>query len=90
MTTLNVDLGERSYPIYISGNIVGDAEIYKRHIAGSKVLVVTDENVAPHYLNTVLNALPDRSATRAYAENFSWDDTIEGVIDVFKTAISNA
>jgi len=59
MITLNVDLGERSYPIYISGNIFASTELYKRHIAGSKVLVVTDDNVAPLYLKSVIDALPD-------------------------------
>lgn len=85
MITLNVDLGERSYPIYISGNIVGDAEIYKRHIAGSKVLVVTDENVAPHYLDTVLNALPDRecqSLTMPAGEAHKNLDAVSSIYDV--------
>ena len=41
-------------------------------------------------IDALLNTLPDRAATRTYAEKFSWDDTIEGVIDVFKTAVSNA
>ncbi len=58
MTTLNVDLGERSYPIYINGNILGDADLYLRHIKGNKVLIVTDDNVAPLYLATLLEALP--------------------------------
>jgi len=39
-------------------------------------------------IRALLDALPDRGATRTYAEKFSWDDTIDGVIDVFKTAIS--
>ena len=58
MTTLNVDLGERSYPIYINGNILGDTDLYLRHIKGKKVLIVTDDNVAPLYLTTLLEALP--------------------------------
>jgi len=39
-------------------------------------------------IDALLNALPDRTATRTYAEKFSWDDTIEGVVDVFKAAVS--
>ena len=59
MITLNVDLGERSYPIYIGGNIATSTDLYKRHISSSRVLVVTDENVAPLYLKSVLDALSD-------------------------------
>ncbi len=58
MATLNVDLGERSYPIYISGNIIANPDLYKQHVKGSKVLVVTDDNVAPLYLQTLLDGLP--------------------------------
>ena len=57
MTTLNVDLGERSYPIYIDENIFANKDIYQRHISGKKVLIVTDDNVAPVYLTSLLDAL---------------------------------
>lgn len=57
MTTLTVELGDRSYPIYIDTNIVDSAQLYQKHVSGNKVLVVTDTNVAPHYLQRVLTAL---------------------------------
>lgn len=55
--TLQVDLGERSYPIYIGPSILDDATLYRRHIAGKQVLVVTNETVAPLYLKPLLTAL---------------------------------
>ncbi len=55
--TLQVELGERSYPIYIGEGLVGDQAIYERHIGGSQVMVVTNETVAPLYLDKVLAAL---------------------------------
>ena len=39
-------------------------------------------------IRTTLGNLPDRQKTRSYAERFSWDDTVAGVIDVFKTAVA--
>lgn len=33
-------------------------------------------------------ALPDRSATRRYAEQFSWDDTTRGQIDLFRAILA--
>lgn len=36
----------------------------------------------------LLAALPERTATRAYAELFSWDDTVEGVLRVFEGAVA--
>ena len=55
--TLNVDLGPRSYPIYIGQGLLQQAEIYHRHIPSRQVLIVSNETVAPLYLQTVQQAL---------------------------------
>jgi 3-dehydroquinate synthase len=57
MRTLHVDLGERAYPIYIGPGLLGDAEIYRRHLGSRQVMVVSNETVAPLYLDRVLKAL---------------------------------
>ena len=62
MTRLTVDLGERSYPIYIGTGLMGRGELVDPHIRGRQVLVVTDENVAPLYLSTVLSSLEEHDA----------------------------
>lgn len=56
---LSVDLGERSYPIYIGPGLIGAAEFYRPHLASSAVMVVTNETVAPLYLARVKAALTD-------------------------------
>jgi len=55
--TLRVELGERSYPIYIGPHLLNDPEIYRQHIPGRQVMVVTNETVAPLYLEGVRGAL---------------------------------
>jgi 3-dehydroquinate synthase len=61
MQTLTVDLGERSYPIYIGENLIagsaGQENLLRKHIKGQQVLVVTNETVAPLYLPEVREAL---------------------------------
>ena len=59
MKTLQVSLGERSYPIYIGENLLSQAELLTQHIKGEEVLVVTNTTVAPYYLHKVLDLLPD-------------------------------
>ena len=54
---LEVDLGERSYPIIIGPGIISTAESYKNSIRSRQVMVVTNETVAPLYLDNVLQAL---------------------------------
>ena len=55
--TLQVDLGDRSYPIYIGSGLLDRPELYRRHIPARQVMVVTNETVAPLYLDPVLQAL---------------------------------
>jgi 3-dehydroquinate synthase len=60
MKELTVDLGERSYPIFFGQGVLNDiAELFGRQKIGtsSKLLIVTDEHVAPHYLARVTGLL---------------------------------
>lgn len=56
MKTLTVELGERSYPIYIGPGLL-NADLLRAHVHGSQVLVVSNETVAPLYLERTLAAL---------------------------------
>ena len=57
MKTLNVDLGDRSYPIYIGVGLLSQPELFAKHITGKQVLIVSNETVAPLYLDATLAAL---------------------------------
>ena len=57
MQTLHVDLGDRSYPIYIGHSLLAQAELIRQHIKGNQVVVVSNETVAPLYLPTLKPAL---------------------------------
>jgi 3-dehydroquinate synthase len=57
MTTLNVDLAERSYPIYIDAKIMFDLAKYQPHIAAKQVMIVTNSTVAPIYLQRLVASL---------------------------------
>lgn len=57
MQTLHVDLGERSYPIYIGAGLLARSDLLVPHIAGRQVAIVTNETVAPLYLEALEAAL---------------------------------
>lgn len=57
MKTLHVALGERSYPIYIGEQLLSEPDLFAAHIKGKEVLIVTNETVAPLYLDDVKSAL---------------------------------
>lgn len=52
MLTLNVDLGDRSYPIFIGSGVL-DPERLRAFVRASQVLIVTNETIAPLYLDRV-------------------------------------
>jgi 3-dehydroquinate synthase len=55
--TLQVDLGERSYPIAIGQSLLSDADLIGRHVAGARVAIVTNTTVGPFYLDKLSQAL---------------------------------
>jgi len=59
MKTLQVSLGDRSYPIYIGQDLLSQPELLTQHIKGNEVLVVSNTTVAPLYLQQVLDLLTD-------------------------------
>ncbi len=54
--TLHVDLGDRSYPIHIGKNLLGDPQWVKEHVHGTQVMIVTNETIAPLYLQQTRKA----------------------------------
>ncbi len=57
MRTLNVDLGDRSYPIFIGQDLLSDPQYLKPFIKGNQVCIVTNETIAPLYLDQVISLL---------------------------------
>ncbi|VAW63780.1 3-dehydroquinate synthase [hydrothermal vent metagenome] len=59
MISLNVDLGERSYPIHIGEGLLEQDKLITQHIAGNSALIISNETVAPLYMQAVENSLSD-------------------------------
>jgi 3-dehydroquinate synthase len=56
MQTLNVDLGTRSYPIFIGRDLLGRPELVEPYVTGHQVMLVSNQTVAPLYLEKVQHA----------------------------------
>ena len=59
MIELNVDLGERSYPILIGAGLLGRQALLAPFLRGNQAMVVTNHRVAPLYLDALRAALGD-------------------------------
>jgi len=87
---LTVDLGDRSYPIYIGTELIGDAELLSSHIHGSSALIVTNNTVGPLYLQRVEDALHN---LKTRYDVVSLDDgeqfkTIDSVMTIIETLLT--
>ena len=61
MHTLHVDLGARSYPVYIGRDLLSDPALLSQHITGSQVVIVSNETFAPLYLDRMRVAICERA-----------------------------
>ncbi|MDO8651070.1 MAG: bifunctional shikimate kinase/3-dehydroquinate synthase AroKB [Undibacterium sp.] len=51
--TLQVDLGDRSYPIAIGHSLLASQDVLSKHIIGQRVAIITNNVVAPLYLTAL-------------------------------------
>ena len=56
-TTLTLDVGSGPYPIYIGAGTLGHS-LLAEHLRSSQLLIVSNEVIAPLYLDRLLSALP--------------------------------
>ncbi len=56
-THLEVELGERSYPIEIGTDLLTDTALLGRVISGKRIVIITNTVVAPLYLETLSRSL---------------------------------
>jgi shikimate kinase/3-dehydroquinate synthase len=90
-TFLNVELGERSYPIAIGAGLLAQSELLARHVKGRQVAIVSNTTVAPLYLEQL--AAPLRAAGKDVipivlpdGEQYkNWDSLMQ----VFDTLLAN-
>ena len=61
--TLYVDLNERAYPIIIGSAFFKDGFVFDEWISGNDCLIVTNEVVAPLYLESLVSQLQDKNVT---------------------------
>ena len=59
--TLSINLGERSYPILIGEGLLSNSDLLQHYIKSRNLMIVTNEVVAPLYLQKVKDALPNKN-----------------------------
>lgn len=73
----------------VATGICGTPEVIADDVAG---VLMKDRNASEfaEAVNRLFAQLPDRRATRRYAEKFSWSETTEGQLEIFRHILGNS
>ena len=71
----------------IAADIWGNPEVVRAPPAGMIYEPNTPDGIATG-VRRLFASLPDRAATRAYAEPFSWDETTAGQLALFRRMVA--
>lgn len=88
MKQLHVELGTRSYPIYIGSGLLSRTDLFARHIHSKQVLIVSNETVASLYLETVLKNLPSHQVETVILPDGERYKTLDYVNRIFDTLLA--
>lgn len=80
---LTVELGERRYPIYIGRGLLGRKDL-SSHVQGDQIMVVSNEAVAPLYLERLRDNFPGKHLTHTIlpdGERYKNWETLNRIFD---------
>ena len=84
MQTLTVELGSRSYPIYIGENLLSRTDLITAHINSQRVVIISNETVAPLYLEQLKLSLTEFNCQEIIlpdGEQYKNATTLESIFD---------
>jgi 3-dehydroquinate synthase len=87
--TLNVELGQRSYPIVIEAGILGRPELYQQYLGARDVAIVSNTTVAPLYLPALAAGLAGRRIVEVILPDGEAHKTLANAARVFDVLIAN-
>ena len=86
---LNVELGDKSYPIYIGIDLLSMKSLFVDQIQGRQVMIVTNKTIAPLYLEqltSILDGFNVQSVILPDGEEFKTLETLNKVFDALLEA----
>jgi shikimate kinase/3-dehydroquinate synthase len=89
ITTLNIDLAEKAYPIYLGAGLLQQPEYLLKHLHGEQVMIVTNTQVAPLYLPKIQKLLKDYQGDVVILPDGEQYKTWEQLSIIFTALIEN-
>ena len=89
MKKLNLNLGEKSYPIYIGENLLSQADYLTKHISGNQVMIVSNTTVAQLYIHKVKSLLTDFEVCEVILPDGEQYKNLDTVNQIFTSLLEN-
>jgi 3-dehydroquinate synthase len=87
VVNLSINLGERSYPIVIGANLLEQGSTLVSSIAAHDVFIVTNDIVAPLYLQRIIAALPGKRTASIALPDGEQHKTLATVSTIFDALV---
>jgi 3-dehydroquinate synthase len=82
--TIEISLARNGYPVYLGSGLLSEPSLWNRHLNGGKILIVSNDVVAPLYLEQVKAALGTRDVQVHVIPDGEPEKTVDtwfGIID---------
>jgi 3-dehydroquinate synthase len=60
MNTIEIDLASNAYPVYLGRGLLAESSLWQRHLGSGRTLIVSNDVVAPLYLEPLKSGLSGR------------------------------
>ncbi len=89
MKTLTVNLGDRSYPIYIGVELLQDLVLIQKHIQTKSVCIVTNTTVSKLYLSKLKKSLNDYRVIEVILEDGEQFKNADSLNQIYTVLLNN-
>lgn len=87
MEQVTVDLADRSYPIFIDQGLLSNPDFFAPYIQGKQVLIVSNETVAPLYLETLRKTLSEFEVDEVILPDGEQYKTLDYLNEIFSVLL---
>ncbi len=87
--SVTVDLGDRTYPIFIGSGLLTDRQILIPHIKGRQVCIISNDIVAPLYLEKIKALLSDYELSEFILPDGEAEKTLDNIAHIYDALLSN-
>lgn len=87
--TVNVDLADRSYPIFIGSNLLSRRELLVPYIKGKQVCIISNDIVAPLYLEKLKATLSGFEINEYILPDGESEKTLDNIAQIYDALLAN-